>query len=187
MNNRHTHQTDDELLLAYRTSSDTYWIGCLLERYTTLLLGVALKYLKNKTLAEDAVQQVFLKALTHLPAGEIANFKGWLYVLMRNHCLQQLRGKSYDIGSPDLEQLADAQQHQEEGAWREETLQHMEDAMGQLSMEQRETIRLFYMEKHSYEEITAKTGYTFMQVKSFVQNGKRNLKTILLKKLGNQK
>ena len=69
------------------------WLGYLLQRYTALLLGVALKYLKNKTYAEDAVQQVFEKVLTHMPKEDILNFKGWLYILMRNHCLQQLRDK----------------------------------------------------------------------------------------------
>ncbi len=69
-------------------------------------LGVALKYLKDRTQAEDAVQQVFLKALTHLPQEEILNFKGWLYVLMRNHCLQQLRDKT--LSCPEaVRQLVD--------------------------------------------------------------------------------
>jgi DNA-directed RNA polymerase specialized sigma24 family protein len=56
--------SDEELLAAYKASGDNHWLGHLLQRYTGLLLGVALKYLKNKTLAEDAVQQVFMKALT---------------------------------------------------------------------------------------------------------------------------
>ena len=86
----HTALTDEELLQRYRESGNAEWLGHLLQRYTMLMLGVALKYLKQKEQAEDAVQQVFYKTLTHLPEGEILNFKGWLYVLMRNHCLQLL-------------------------------------------------------------------------------------------------
>jgi RNA polymerase sigma factor (sigma-70 family) len=151
------------------------------------LFGVALKYLKDKSLAEDAVQQVFEKVLTHIPKEPIQNFKGWLYILMRNHCLQQLRNKPYNAGEAALSGLTAATDEKETLLWHEHTLQQMEAAIEQLNEEQRKTIVLFYLEKYSYEQIIAQTGYTFMQVKSFIQNGKRNLKTILMKKLGDSR
>ncbi len=181
---RHENLTDEELLLAYRKSDDNQWLGYLLQRYTALLLGVALKYLKDRELAEDAVQQVFLKALTHLPKEQILNFKGWLYILVRNHCLQQLRDKPGSADDSALGQLAVSADEGEELIQHEYTLQQMESCIGLLSIEQRTTITMFYLQKQSYEQIISQTGYTFMQVKSFIQNGKRNLKTILLKKLG---
>jgi len=174
--------TDEELLQNYRNDGDNQWLGYLLLRYTTLLLGVALKYLKDKNQAEDAVQQVFEKVLTHIPQQEIHNFKGWLYILMRNHCLQQLRDKTYLADEVTLAQLSASETDHEEAKWREHTLQQMEHAIESLNEEQRKTITLFYLEKYSYEQIIAKTGYTFMQVKSFIQNGKRNLKAVLSKK-----
>jgi len=176
-----TNLTDEELLRNYRADGDNQWLGYLLLRYTTLLLGVALKYLKNKSLAEDAVQQVFEKVLTHLPEQEIHNFKGWLYILMRNHCLQQLRDKTFTADETTLAQLSIPETDKEEAMWHEHTLQQMENAIQLLNEEQRKTIVLFYLEKYSYEQIITQTGYTFMQVKSFIQNGKRNLKTILSK------
>ncbi len=185
-NTRHTHLTDEELLAAYRKSNDNEWLGHLLQRYTGLLLGVALKYLKEKLAAEDAVQQVFLKALTHMPKEEIQNFKGWLYILMRNHCLQQLRDRNVNTDDAALNYIAVPANEAEELQQHEFTLQQMEDCLGELNTEQRTTITLFYLQKKSYEQIITQTGYTFMQVKSFIQNGKRNLKTILLKKLGNR-
>jgi RNA polymerase sigma factor (sigma-70 family) len=185
MNVPYTNLTDKELLRAYRADSDNQWLGYLLQRYTTLLLGVAHKYLKDKTQAEDAVQQVFEKALTHLPKEEILNFKGWLYILMRNHCLQQLRDKTHYTDEAILAQVSATETSREDLQWQEHTLQQMNEAMALLNEEQRKTISLFYIEKNSYEQIIEKTGYTFMQVKSYIQNGKRNLKTILLKKLGN--
>ena len=172
------------MLLAYRAGGDSKWLGLLLQRYTLLLLGVAMKYLKNKAHAEDAVQQVFLKAITHLPQETILNFKGWLYILMRNHCLQQLRDKTYNTDESALVNAPAEVGDQEEIQWREYNLQQMEAALEQLNDEQRKTITLFYLEKCSYEQIVATTGFTFMQVKSYIQNGKRNLKGILLKKSG---
>ncbi len=186
-NNKYNALTDEELLLAYRASSDSQYIGRLLQRYTALLLGVGYNYLKDKTQAEDAVQQVFLKALTHLPQGEIANFKGWLYILMRNHCLQGLRDRTYTTDEAALAGVAATEPDKEEIAWQEYTLQQLNEAIELLIEEQRLAITLFYLKKYTYEQIIAQTGFTFMQVKSYMQNGKRNLKTILLKKLGDSR
>lgn len=158
-------------------------LGRLLCRYTTLLFGVAIKYLKDKALAEDAVQQVFLKVLVHLPGQEIINFKGWLYILTRNHCLQQLRNKPLVADEDALRHVAAVHIDPEEQRLHECTLEQMNDAIVLLNEEQRKTIILFYLEKQSYEQIIARTGYTFMQVKSFIQNGKRNLKAILMKRI----
>lgn len=182
-----TNLTDEELIQKYRADGDNQWLGYLLLRYTALLLGVALKYLKDKNQAEDAVQQVFEKVLTHIPQQEFSNFKGWLYILMRNHCLQQLRDKTYNTGPGALAQLPTYENGKEEAMWRDHTLQQLEEAIELLNEEQKTTIVLFYLKKYSYEQIIAKTGYTFMQVKSFIQNGKRNLKTILSKKTGDRR
>jgi len=181
---RHIDLSDEELLTAYRTTGDNQWLGGLLQRYTALLLGVALKYLKDKDESEDAVQQVFIKAITHLPAGQINNFKGWLYILMRNHCLQQLRDTPRFADESLIAQLQSAENDKEELQRHEYSLQQMEHAIEELGEEQNITIVLFYLKKYSYEQIMTQTGYTFMQVKSHIQNGKRNLKAILLKKLG---
>lgn len=180
---QHTTLTDEALLLAYRNSGDNTWLGLLLQRYTGLLLGVALKYLRDRTMAEDAVQHVFETTLTHLPTEPILNFKGWLYILMRNHCLQQLRDKTHNQDDSALAYIPADETDKDDIKWQEYTLAQLNDAIKTLNDEQRSTITLFYLEKRSYEQIIAATGYTFMQVKSYIQNGKRNLKTILTKKL----
>lgn len=178
---QHTTLSDEELLQAFRIDCDNYWMGLLLQRYTALLLGVAMKYLKDRTLAEDAVQHVFMKVLSNFP-GDIQNFKGWLYILMRNHCLQQLRDKEYHAGEEKMVHVADEPADKEDLLLHEYTLQQMEDAIRLLAEEQKQCIILFYLRKYSYEQIISDTGYTFMQVKSYIQNGKRNLKNILLNK-----
>lgn len=184
---RYSHLTDEELLHAYRSSEDAEWLGRLLQRYTALLLGVAMKYLKDKMMAEDAVQHVFLKALTHLPKEEINNFKGWLYILVRNHCFQVLRDKVHNIDTDHLTGLAAPVADKEEIQIREYNLQQMTEGLKTLNDEQRVSITLFYLQKKTYEQIMKETGYTFMQVKSFIQNGKRNLKMYVVKKTANGK
>lgn len=179
---QHTTQTDEELLLLYRSTADSQWIGLLLQRYTLLLLGVAMKYLKDKAQSEDAVQQVFLKALTHLPEGEILNFKGWLYILMRNHCLQLLRDRHYKADESVLEHVMAEESAKDELLLHEYTLEQMEISLQELIAEQRDCIEFFYLQKMSYQQVMDKTGFSFAQVKSYIQNGKRNLKQILLNK-----
>ncbi len=177
-------EPDDVLLAEYRREGDGEVLGVLLCRYTGLLFGVACKYLKDTHLAEDAVQQVFLKVLTSMPNEDIPNFKGWLYVLTRNHCIQYLRkaGPRKERELPETV-LADTQEVMD-FELQEETIAQMEEALQELQPDQRTTIVLFYIKKYSYEQIMAATGFTFMQVKSFIQNGKRNLKNSILKKSG---
>ena len=184
--NIHINLTDEELLNMHRHSGDSKWLGVLLQRYTVLLLGVALKYLKDKEHAADAVQQVHLKALTSLPAGEISNFKGWLYILMRNHCFQQLRDKRYMqqeevlayIPAQDAPDVQTLQQ-------QEQAIEQMKDALQYLDEHQQACIRMFYLEKMTYQQIMEEKGYSFMQVKSYIQNGKRKLRVILDKNKNN--
>lgn len=185
MFSRDTQQKSDEQLIAlYQQSGDNQWLGLLLERHTLLLLGIALKYLKDKAQAQDAVQQVFVKTITHFPQEPIQNFKGWLYILMRNHCFGILRSNSHYFASEDaLTSLAAPDEKSREELISDELMrQNMHQAIGSLSSEQQMCIRLFYIEERSYKEIMEQTNFSFEQVKSYVQNGKRNLKIALQKR-----
>ncbi|MCB0697052.1 MAG: sigma-70 family RNA polymerase sigma factor, partial [Chitinophagaceae bacterium] len=174
--------TDEELLSLYSSSKDNRWLGILLQRYTVLLLGVGLKYLRDKEQATDAVQQVFLKALVALP-DDVQNFKGWLYILMRNHCLQLLRDKRYVHGDDVLrQQQAHLLPDKELLHKQEREIEQMKHAITELDEGQQVCIRMFYLEKKTYQQIMDEKGYSFMQVKSYIQNGKRKLKTILADK-----
>lgn len=180
------HKSDEELIALFRHSKDSRWLGALLERHTLLLLGIAMKYLKDRHAAEDAVQQVFIKTITAFPQEPILNFKGWLYILMRNHCFGLLRSAGRFLNDEALEQLpAPTEKSREE--WRREEIrwEHMHAAISQLNEEQQTCIRLFYIEERSYKEIMERTNFSFEQVKSYVQNGKRNLR-LIMQKLGQQ-
>lgn len=175
----HSNLSDEELLFHFEHSRDNYWLGLLLQRYTLLLLGLAMKYLREKSAAQDAVQQVFLKALTRFPKEPMNNVKGWLFILMRNHCLQLLRDSEH-LAPEDYVANAVAEQAPIEDILQQEfRLQEMEQALTALNPEQQKCLRAFYLEHKSYQQITEAYGYSFTQVKSYIQNGKRNLKIIL--------
>ena len=173
--------TDEELIVLSGTTGDNHWMGVLLERYTLLMLGVAMKYLKNRTRAEDAVQQVFLKVIGYSSLNEINNFNGWLYVLVRNQCFQVLRNQKI---IQTLEEIVAEAEEVTSPDFTERKEQELRDALLHLSYEQKVVIELFYLKDQSYEQIMQETGYSFMQVKSYIQNGKRNLKNILKQKAG---
>lgn len=176
--------TDQELLDRFYKDRDSRWIGLLLSRYTLLLFGVSMKYLRNEEEAKDAVQMVFLKVLTELPRYKVTYFKSWVYMICKNQCLMKLRNKG--ITEQPLEEyhqgLGDDTDERWEAEQKELLLARMDDAVNELNHEQRTCVQLFYLKKLSYQQISEQTGYTLHQVKSHIQNGKRNLKIILQKK-----
>ena len=182
--NRYDHMTDAELLELYYSDKNQEWIGILLERYTLLLLGVCMKYLKDENEARDCVQQIFLKVLTEVGKYRIDYFKSWLYMVAKNHCLMRLRDK----GSKGVKELQDhlataPETDKQELISNEKNYELLNEAIRELNEEQRQCVILFYLKKNSYQQISEKTGYSLMQVKSYIQNGKRNLKILLDKKM----
>ncbi|MEO6453159.1 MAG: sigma-70 family RNA polymerase sigma factor [Ginsengibacter sp.] len=180
----HTHKFHDisdlELLEKFYNDHNNDWLGILLPRYTLLLLGVCMKYLKNEDDAKDAVQQIFLKTINELHKYKVDYFKSWIYMIAKNHCLMKLRDKGKQTLEID-EHLASANEIDEINSLveRNNTLDQLNMALQHLNKEQQLCVTLFYFEKKSYTEIAEHTGYNMMQVKSYIQNGKRNLKLLL--------
>ncbi|HEX6333192.1 MAG TPA: sigma-70 family RNA polymerase sigma factor [Flavisolibacter sp.] len=182
--NRYEHISDAQLLELYHADKNPEWIGVLLERYTLLLLGVCMKYMKDENDARDCVQQIFLKVLTELSKYRVEYFKSWLYMVAKNHCLMRLRDK----GSRHVQSVPDNHQappdtDKNDLLESEVTYTLLEEAINELSSEQQQCVILFYLKKNSYQQVAEKTGYSLLQVKSYIQNGKRNLRIILEKKL----
>ena len=178
----HTRLSDQEILKHFYADHNNEWLGSLLERYTMLLYGVAMKYLKNPEEARDAVQQIFLKAITELHKYEVSYFSSWLYMIAKNHCLMLLRNRRRGIS---VDQVAEPVSELEEPdpLKNESLLKDLEEALQHLNPEQKTCIRLFYLEKKSYQDIASETGFNLLQVKSYLQNGKRNLRLLLEKKI----
>lgn len=183
---KYNHISDTELLQRFNHDRNNEWLGILLQRYTMLLLGVCMKYLKNEEEAKDSVQQVFLKAITELHKYKVDYFKSWIYMVAKNHCLMQLRDKGKYTAEINERVMAAADDTEEKNSHieKDNTLTNMAAALQQLNKEQQLCITLFYLEKKSYQEIADQTQFSMMQVKSHIQNGKRNLKLLIEKKQG---
>ena len=176
---RYQHISDAALLEKFYADKDNQWLGILLQRYTLLLLGVCMKYLKNEDDAKDSVQQVFLKAIAELHKYRVDYFKSWIYMVAKNHCLMKLRDKHSKSPAMLNEETLSMQEEQipaQAHLDKDKMLDAMSVAIGRLNNEQQQCVTLFYLEKKSYTQIAEATGYSMMQVKSYIQNGKRNLK-----------
>jgi RNA polymerase sigma factor (sigma-70 family) len=183
---KYTHITDQELLQTFYADHNNEWLGILLERYTLLLLGVCMKYLKNEDDAKDSVQQIFLKVIQELHKYKVEYFKSWIYMVAKNHCLMKLRDKHGKIVAEINDNLMAAPGEETDRQallQNDQTLELMEEALKELNAEQQQCVTLFYLHKKSYQEINELTGFSLLQVKSYIQNGKRNLKILIERKM----
>jgi RNA polymerase sigma-70 factor (ECF subfamily) len=183
---KYSHISDQELLEKFYADHNNEWLGILLERYTLLLLGVCMKYLKNEDDAKDSVQQVFLKVIQELHKYKVEYFKSWVYMVAKNHCLMKLRDKQGKVSAELNEKVLLAPEEETDRqllVQNDQTLELMEEALKELNPEQKQCVTLFYLQKKSYQEINEITGFSMLQVKSYIQNGKRNLKILIERKM----
>jgi RNA polymerase sigma factor (sigma-70 family) len=177
--------SDQQLLGNFKADKNNHWLGILLQRYTLLLFGVCMKYLKNEEEAKDAVQQIFLKTITELHKYDVEYFKSWLYMVAKNHCLMKLRDKPGRVVDIKEQMIisTDEDSSIHVHIQKDKQLELMTSSLGELNAEQKQCVTLFYLEKKTYQDIAEQTGYSLMQVKSYIQNGKRNLRILLEKKM----
>jgi RNA polymerase sigma factor (sigma-70 family) len=176
--------TDTELISLYKRTSDLRVLGQLYQRYMDLVYGVCLKYLKDPERAKDAVMHIFEELILKLKKHEVENFKSWLYQVSKNHCLMQLRTpKNFKtVELPESLMQSEENVHLDGVSEKEENLQRLEYCLTTLSEEQRKAVQLFYIEGKCYNEIVELMGQEWGQVRSFIQNGRRNLKICMEKK-----
>lgn len=171
------------MLLEYRNTGSLEILGKLYERYMPLVFGLCLKYLKDEEQSKDAVMQIFEELIKKLRVHEVSNFNSWLYTLARNHCLMAIRSSAKQEFVPieDNFMEKDAFVHLDIDDTRERKLSIMEKCIEKLPQEQKDTISLFYLDQKCYKEVSDITGYDLNKVKSYIQNGKRNLKICIEK------
>lgn len=176
-------QSDEELLSLYRSGGDMEVLGRLYERYVELVYGVCLKYFKNETEAEDAVMAIFEEIIEKCKTQEVRQFRPWLYVTARNHCLMALRkaGRNFTVSSDPALMQSGEFWHPDTGEADEQTLPALGKCMEQLPPQQKLCIDLFYLQGKSYKDIAAAQGEEVGKVRSNIQNGRRNLKMCLEK------
>lgn len=178
-------KSDADLIDDFKSGGDASALGILFERYVHLVYGVCMKYLKNTEESRDATMQIFEKIRFDLQKHKVEKFSFWLHSVSKNYCLMQLRSKdamkSYDdtllVTDDGVVEENISEFLGEHNADR--LLEILPEALEHLSTEQRACVELFYLKEKCYEEVSSLTGYDMKKVKSYIQNGKRNLKIYL--------
>lgn len=177
--------SDKDIINRYKKMGDPELLAPLFDRYIHLVFGVCLKYLQNREDAKDAAMEIMESLTDKLLQHEISNFPSWLHTVSRNHCLMKIRNRKEDlfveIDKKKSEQiLVESGEDLHQKIEKEAQLDQLDKAIASLNPEQIQCIKLFYLEKKSYDEIADETGYSLNKVKSHIQNGKRNLRKYLI-------
>ncbi len=175
-------ETDQELVQQYKATGNMVTLGELYNRYLELVYGVCLKYVKEPEEAKDCVINIFEELVNKLKKYEVDNFKGWLYQLSKNYCLMKIRGEKKYPAQVDINVVhLPENNHLDNVMEKEQHLQSMEYCIEQLPEEQKEAIQLFYLKEKCYNEIAETINADINKVRSFIQNGRRNLKICMEK------
>lgn len=174
--------SDEDCITAYQKDGNLAILSTLFERYITLIFGACLKYLKNPSDSEDATMEIFEVLAQKLKTHQVETFRSWLYILTRNHCLQIIRKRSNGTLTEDYDEqrvYSQAITHpiEEFEALASETA--LKDCLDKLPDAQKQSIELFYFESKSYQEIAELMVTDKEQVRSYIQNGRRNLRICL--------
>ncbi len=175
--------SDEDIISLYKEKQWSSCIDELYQRYSHLVFGVCLKYVKQIENAEDITLTLFTSLTQKLLQHQVQHFKSWIYVSARNSSLMFLRAnkKSEELMQDD--HLFDESEFSlAEKQQKDELLDNLSAVFDELKKEQKLCIQLFYLEKKSYEEVAQLTHYTLKEVKSHLQNGRRNLKILLEKR-----
>lgn len=180
-------ESDEKLLHRFIKYGSLDVLGELYNRHIHLVYGVCLKYFENRDDAKDAVNKIFELLITEIPKFEIQNFKSWLFVVTKNFCLMEIRKqksvqKKWEKYSNEIRMESEEFSHPIDEASRETLEKGLKDCIEGLKKEQQQCISMFYFEELCYKEIAERLKLEQNKVKSFIQNGRRNLKICLEEK-----
>lgn len=169
-------KSEAELLAQYKATESLETLGNLYEPYMDLVFAICYKYLRDEEESKDAVMQIFEHLIEKLKTQNIENFRNWLHSVTRNHCLMILRSAKSKKFEGEIVELSTDEHQLYEVFEIDKNLTKLDDCLEKLSDEQKASIKLFYYQEKCYQEIVELTGYELNKVKSYIQNGKRNLK-----------
>lgn len=180
-----SNKSDQELVAEFKATANNMIVGEFYKRYHHIVFGICLKYLKNQDAANDAQSQIFTELFHFLKKYEIKEFKSWLFTITRNFCLRKLKTNAKSvpfINDAENNISIEFMENEDEIAhikYKETQIKKLEEALNQLKPEQKTCIEMFYLENKTYQEIESHTGFELKKVKSYIQNGKRNLEILM--------
>ncbi len=190
---KHKPESESDLLIEYRQTGDLAVLGKLYEPQMEMVFAISMKYFKDQEEAKDTVMEIFEALIPKLRQHEVENFKAWLGMVTRNYCLMELRKKMVEVSNYEVINDEEDEnnsnnfmeistsEHHTNGLDVEQNLIKLEDCLKTLNLEQKQSVELFFMQEKTYQEVAQLTGFEVNKVKSYLQNGKRNLKSCMEK------
>lgn len=190
---KHKPESEADLLRAYRQTGDLAILGKLYEPQMEMVFAISMKYFKDEEEAKDTVMQLFEELIPKLRQHEVENFKAWLGMVTRNYCLMELRKKTVEMSNFEIHENDEDEnysnnfmeistsEHHTDSLDLEQNLTKLDDCLKTLNLEQKQSVELFFMQEKTYQEVAQLTGFEINKVKSYLQNGKRNLKNCMEK------
>lgn len=190
---KHKPESETDLLREYRQMGDLAVLGKLYEPQMEMVFAIAMKYFKDEDEAKDTVMALFEELIPKLRQHEVENFKAWLGMVTRNYCLMELRKKTLEVSNFELNNHEEDEnssnnfmeistsEHHTDSLDLEQNLSKLENCLKTLNLEQKQSVKLFFMQEKTYQEVSQLTGFEVNKVKSYLQNGKRNLKICMEK------
>ncbi len=168
-------RSEEDLYKEFVESKDREVMAQIFRKHMSLVFGVCMKYVGEKSGAQDATMEIFEQLITLEITPEIKNFRAYLFVMSKNYCLMKKRGEKIihtEISERDMEIATELHPIDEDGN-KEKVLKKCLD---QLKDMQKACVEQFYLSNKSYLEISSDLKLNLNSVKSNIQNGKRNLK-----------
>ena len=176
---RHNRLPDRELIDLFKSGDDMNALGILFKRYSHLVASIAIGILKNEQKAKDVVQDIFEVVAKDLKKYDVQNFNAWIYSVTKFHCFKVKKEPSNLNSDQEIESKDDFEDVLENELLLQKRVQYLKKSLNEIKPVQKKCVELFYFKGLSYKEIAEKTGYDLKEIKSHIQNGKRNLKLLI--------
>ncbi|WNF24757.1 sigma-70 family RNA polymerase sigma factor [Mesobacillus jeotgali] len=152
----------------------------IMNRYGQEILQLSFSYVKNKQIAEDLTQEIFVKCYKslHTYSGK-SKFRTWLWRIASNHCKDYLKSwYNKNVFTTDYQPLYDSIQSDsvEQTVIQDEEDDQLASAVMELPVNYREVIYLFYFEEMSIREISLVTEVKENTIKTRLKRAKELLK-----------
>ena len=181
-------RSDDEKLVSQTLAGDRDAFGVLVHKYQEMVYAYAFQKVRNEEDARDIAQEVFWRAYHHLyQLRQPHRFRSWLYTIMSNQCKRQLmsviktrqRETALEDATDDALRVEPAHTAPTE-SWRVD----LEQALSELSDDNRVAVSMFYMGDHSLKEISEFLGVSVNTVKGKLYRARQQLGNALSGRYG---
>ncbi|MFL1896345.1 RNA polymerase sigma factor [Aquimarina sp. 2-A2] len=179
---------ENELIIRAR-NGDSKAFRTLVDIHKDKSLSLALSIIKNKSLAEDILQEVFIKVHRNLGRFKFkSKFSTWLYKIVVNTCNNELRRHKNNISIEESEVVINLSTKRKDNQilLLQDQKEYIQKAMEQLKMDEALVIRLFYLCEMSLKEIEIITKFSTSKIRVDLHRGRKNLHLILKQLLGDE-